>query len=210
MHKGLFLDLDGTIANSISIMKTVYFNFLSEFNRIGSVEEFDKLTGPSLNDIITELSKSHQILEEHSVLLNKYISILNEEYKMVLPNEGVYRLLTIAMERSWKCAIVSSASEQTIKMWVKKNNLNSLINLIVGFESVKKGKPDPECYLKALELLKCNAKESIAIEDSRIGLLSALGAGLSTYAYRFSASNEQLPKNIVKNLVKFQELFSVL
>ena len=52
--------------------------------------------------------------------------------------------------------------------------------MIVGADDVKEGKPAPESYVRAVDLLGVAGAEAVAIEDSPWGLQSARGAGLRT------------------------------
>lgn len=54
------------------------------------------------------------------------------------------------------------------------------VHVMVTGESVRRLKPDPEAYLLALRGLSLPAEEVLAVEDSAVGLRSALGAGLAT------------------------------
>ena len=58
---GLFLDLDGTLADSLGVMREIYERFLAEFGRAGSPEEFDRLNGPSLSDVLEILKRDHYL-----------------------------------------------------------------------------------------------------------------------------------------------------
>jgi HAD superfamily hydrolase (TIGR01509 family) len=56
----------------------------------------------------------------------------------------------------------------------------SLFNAIVCGEDVQRKKPDPQVYTTCLKRLETEAKETLAFEDSAIGLKSAVAAGLKT------------------------------
>jgi beta-phosphoglucomutase-like phosphatase (HAD superfamily) len=47
-RSGLFIDLDGTLADSLGVLRRVYFLFLREFDQEGSDAEFDRLNGPKI------------------------------------------------------------------------------------------------------------------------------------------------------------------
>lgn len=47
---------------------------------------------------------------------------------------------------------------------------------------VPRGKPAPDVYLRALELLHASARDSAAVEDSANGIRSAAAAGLAVIA----------------------------
>jgi beta-phosphoglucomutase-like phosphatase (HAD superfamily) len=52
----------------------------------------------------------------------------------------------------------------------------------VSIDDVARGKPFPDPYEKACELLGCAVSGAIAIEDSAPGVTSAVAAGLFTVA----------------------------
>ncbi len=53
---------------------------------------------------------------------------------------------------------------------------------IVSGDQVSAGKPDPECYLRAAELLGVDPARSVAIEDSEYGVAAGVAAGMATIA----------------------------
>ena len=56
------------------------------------------------------------------------------------------------------------------------------------------GKPHPESYLRALELLGAPAAEAVAFEDTESGVASATGAGMRCIAVRGTLAPERLAK----------------
>ena len=68
MSKGIFFDLDGTLADNLDLMFVVYKQFLERFGRHATQEEFKSLNGPPLPEIIGLLMKRHSLAgpeEEH-------------------------------------------------------------------------------------------------------------------------------------------------
>ena len=63
--------------------------------------------------------------------------------------------------------------------------------LIVSGEDVAKKKPDPEAYELALQRLRLDSSNCVAIEDSRDGLIAARGAGIRTIIVRSRFSGGQ-------------------
>lgn len=52
--------------------------------------------------------------------------------------------------------------------------------VVLAGDIVKKKKPDPEIYNLAKQRLRVDGKDCVVVEDSRNGLLAALGAGMPT------------------------------
>ena len=65
--------------------------------------------------------------------------------------------------------------------------------VVVSGEDVSRGKPDPEAYLRAAELLGVAPADCVAIEDSPAGITSAHRAGARTIAVKRYAELPDLP-----------------
>ena len=76
-------------------------------------------------------------------------------------------------------AIASSSPRRLIDLVVARLDLGELLTVTVSTEEVPRGKPFPDGYLKACELLGVDASASVAVEDSTNGVLSAHAAGMT-------------------------------
>jgi beta-phosphoglucomutase len=85
-------------------------------------------------------------------------------------------------------AIASGAIGPEIRRTLDRERLTPLFAAIVAAEDTPLSKPAPDPYLRALHLLRAatdlrlDARDCLAIEDSRWGLESARAAGLRTVA----------------------------
>ncbi len=61
---------------------------------------------------------------------------------------------------------------------LEKLNINKLFDIVISREDVEKLKPDMQGYVKAMEKLKVNPCNCIAIEDSKRGIISATSANI--------------------------------
>ena len=59
-----------------------------------------------------------------------------------------------------------------------------LFDFLVTRENVSRSEPDPECYLKAMEMAKVSPADCIAFEDSSVGIEAAENAGVQCFAVR--------------------------
>lgn len=184
MSKGLFLDFDGTLADSLPVMRDAYDRFLAAHQVAGSEAEFQSLSGPPLAEIVGRLQERHRLVPPPEELLQQYRALLASAQPLIRPNAGARHLLAAAHERAYRVAVVTSADSAAIAAWLARHDLQALVAGVVGGDSVSRGKPDPEPYEHALRLLGCAARSSIAIEDSPVGAAAAVAAGLRTYVLR--------------------------
>ena len=181
-ERGLFLDLDGTAADSLHVMRCVYDQFLAQYDRAGTNEEFARLNGPSLKKVIAALRQDHALSDSIEELTACYTALLTEQYKSVRPNQGAVPLIDSAVASGWRIAVVTSNTFDIVSAWLSAVGLSNKIETVITGEMVVHGKPNPEPYMKALRACRCNAAASIAIEDTPTGAASALSACIPTFA----------------------------
>lgn len=181
-ERGLFLDLDGTLADSLLPLKKTYFSFLDEMGVTGSEAEFRRLNGVPFAKLIETLKQAHGLPGDATALARRYSDLIAHAHASSPPAEGAKLLLKHARSHGWKVGVVTSSLRRPALDWLKVNGLLEQVDTVVGGDDVTRGKPAPEPYRLALEQTCCTAAGSLAVEDSRLGALSALSAGLVTWA----------------------------
>ncbi len=95
-------------------------------------------------------------------------------------------------------AIASGAARGEIEAVLQAAGLRELFDVLVCLEDVERGKPDPEGYLRALELLArasgrpLRPERTLVFEDSEPGLQSAVAAGMPCFVIAGTASPDRL------------------
>lgn len=206
--KGLFLDLDGTLANSLPALKEVYFSFLTSLGAKGSEEEFQRLNGPPLVQIVEALRGSHNLLGDPAKMIDLYLALTRQAHEKARPAEGAREILEHARRKRWKVAVVTSAPRSSALAWLARHSLSEKVDDVVGGDEVIRGKPDPAPYALALLRVNCEVAASLAVEDSPIGAHSAIAAGLSTCALAVSCDKSEWPPDVtfIKALSNLMEI----
>ena len=101
-------------------------------------------------------------------------------------------LLAHARACGLKIAVVTSSPRLSVQKWLALGGLADKIDDVVGGDEVTTGKPSAEPYIWALARLNCSAARSHAVEDFRIGAMSAIAAGLKTFAFRHPERSHRL------------------
>ena len=60
---------------------------------------------------------------------------------------------------------------------MKLSSLDSYLDVIISNQDVAEGKPDPEMYLKAMNILDVSSDECLILEDNEHGMIAARASG---------------------------------
>ena len=85
-----------------------------------------------------------------------------------------------AKNKGLRLALVSTSRRKFIEILLSKLNIKDMFEIVISREDVKKLKPDPEAYNKALSILNISCDNCIAIEDSERGIKASKGANIKT------------------------------
>ncbi len=184
MIKAFIFDLDGvitetshqhyeawkTLANMLGIEIDLVFN-----ERLKGVSRMD-----SLKEILDYggLNKTYSETEMEKLTFTK-----NEYYKNLIAKftaedvfPGVLELLKELKDSGIKIAI-GSASHNAPTL-IKAMELENYVDYIVNPSEVEKGKPAPDIFLKAAQVLGVSPDECIGIEDAVAGVKAIKDAGM--------------------------------
>ena len=100
-------------------------------------------------------------------------------------------------------AVVTSATRKSALLRLQKAGL-PVPAVVVAADDVRNGKPDPEPYLRAAELLDVAAGDCVGVEDSPAGVASLLAAGAAAIAVTttFPAASLSAAMAIVQSLAR--------
>jgi HAD superfamily hydrolase (TIGR01509 family) len=93
---------------------------------------------------------------------------------------GVARIVDEARQAGWSLAVASTSAEESVRAVLEHvvgADVATSFEVFAG-DVVAAKKPDPAIYVLALERMGVGPEDAIVVEDSRNGLLAAVGAGL--------------------------------
>jgi HAD superfamily hydrolase (TIGR01509 family) len=177
MSRLIAFDFDGVVIDSISALKSVYYDFLNQFGKKGSDVEFDSLNGPTIDEIVLILKNKYDLEDSFKVLLDKYRGLLTEAYSAVPLIEGIQSVLEDLSNQGVDLALVTSSVRSEVELILHKHQIDKKFKFIITGNDVKESKPSPEIYLLLKKL--SNENEIWTIEDSDNGIKSAREANIN-------------------------------
>jgi HAD superfamily hydrolase (TIGR01509 family) len=208
-RKAAFFDLDGTIADSLGLMRDVYRRFVAMHGGAPSDEEFDRLNGVPLAKVLEILREAHAIAAPAERLLAGYREVVDRTYLDVLPFADAARVLGELHSGGWYLALVTSNGRARSSTWLGRHDLARWFDTLVCAEDVKLGKPHPEPFLTALGRSGLAAGQAVAIDDSPLGIESALAAGIRPIVVGEAAQNGNWGKEVLR-ASDLSQVFDVL
>ena len=191
--RAVIFDFNGTLSHDEPLLLAIFQELFAEYGRPLSAEVyFDELAGLSDPEIVrTWLGADHP--EVDAVIERR-----GERYRELaadgstVPAE-VRDAVRYATERV-PVAVVSGAARAEIEPVLDAAGLTGLISAIVAAEDVARGKPEPDGYLRALELLDDGipASDVLVFEDTEAGVASAKAAGMRCVAVLGTLTPERL------------------
>jgi HAD superfamily hydrolase (TIGR01509 family) len=174
---GVLWDMDGTLVDTEPYWMDREYALAEKYGGRWSDEDCLAVVGGDLIDSATYM-RDHmgidrtplQIIEE---LLDGVVEMVEREVPW---RPGARELLAELRELEVPCALVTMSWRRFADPVLLALPEESFDAVVCGDE-VSRGKPHPEPYLRAAELLGLAAEETIAIEDSPTGALSAEAAG---------------------------------
>lgn len=110
-------------------------------------------------------------------------AIYRELYAPLLaPAQGLIAFFDKLKSHGVRIAVGTSASTANMDFVFDGLGIRRYFNAIVNVDMVKRAKPDPEIYLRALDELDLPASECFVFEDAIAGIQAARAAGIKVVA----------------------------
>ncbi len=187
----VLFDFNGTLSDDEPLLLRIYQSLFARYGKPLSDEEyFARFAGLTEEAIVGGwLGVDGPLLG--SLMAERIEAYATEAADGATVTEEVRSAIRYAAERM-PVAIVSGAFRAEIEPVVAAAGLTEQITLIVAADDVEHGKPHPEGYLHALDVLDLGSAELVAFEDTEAGIASAKAAGLRCVAVRGTLPDDRL------------------
>lgn len=191
VRPGVVFDLDGTLVDSEPYWVKGFSTGLAQIlqkrhhgthaldpNRMARFQ--GGRVADSVGAILDWLNLGSQIdAQEASVIVTQVIQYVTEEF-VANPTPIAEAVSTVrVLQRSGvPLAVASSSALSFIDAVLDVLDLKEAFPVRVSAVDLPRGKPDPTVYLLALEQLGLPPQLSVAVEDSRVGVLAAVNAAM--------------------------------
>ena len=178
--KAVIWDMDGTLFDTENLVMEICTEIFEEMGYARAREVIHRCIGRNVRDsnaiIKEEYGEDFPIEEFRKRKAERFAAHLKEHG--LPPKLGVQESLSWIGERGIPMAVASGSDHAKILHFLELAGLKDRFSVIVGGDEIKKGKPDPELFLKVSELLDVSPENCIVFEDSSYGIIAAHRAGM--------------------------------
>ena len=192
--RGVIFDLDGVIVDSSIFHFGAWQRWAREVGIIEDVDEewFREHHGKRNDAIITATLGliSETELEAHATRKEEYFRELARGKLEPLP--GVSTLVEELVSDEWGLAIGTSTPRENLDLVLNELPFSSAFTATACGSEVTHGKPAPDIFLRAAELLELPPERCVVVEDAPSGVAAACAGGFACLAVATTRPRELL------------------
>lgn len=176
--------MDGVIVQTHQTSGAVMREVVKDiFNIDATDEDLQNFYGISDYEFYSEIiAHTGSTILLNSVLEQQFARYNHRLQNEVVPTDGIVAVIQ-ELARTHQIAICSGSTRAQVDIVIDRFNLRNYIAMSVSCDDVKKGKPDPEGYLRILSHLAVDSSSAIAVEDSPAGIVAAKAAGIEVIGF---------------------------
>ena len=177
MVKLILFDLDGVITDTKEIHYRTLNKAISEIDPKYIITEHEHVTRYDGLKTITKLNMLTEYkglpATTHKQIYDKKQKLTLEEFAHILPDDNILSIFKKLKEDGYMIGCCTNCIRRTALVALAKTSVIEYLDVIVTNDDIKNPKPHPEIYWKAMSMMSCLPEETLIIEDSPQGLLSA-------------------------------------
>ena len=183
MIQAVLFDMDGTVLDSEPLYHACWERAMDEMHLdLDRDAFFLDVSGMNIPTMRAHCLKTYGAdfpFEEVRELRRMYLMQALESAPPPL-KPGVPQIFATLRKMGIRAALATSSSCEYATNLMKRHGIDGCFDAIIGGDCVKNGKPHPEIFLRAAELLGVQPEQCVVAEDSRNGVLAGHAAGMYT------------------------------
>jgi len=182
-RQAVIFDLDGIILDSEDIWEGVMRELFAAYHLPWSdLDQDDFMGGDNSRQWAAYLHRVSGVPLPEDQIVDQVVRRLLDHYADALPlvpgaHEAVARLAA-----EYRLGLASSSPREVIAFVLAHSGLDRFFVSWASSDDVARGKPHPDVYRKACELVGAEPSRCAAVEDSAAGIRAAHAAGLKVIA----------------------------
>ena len=203
---GILFDLDGTLIDNEHLKAQSFSKAIIELGGNSSLDIYQEVMGMSGTVIRERFLRSSNLQVNSETFFDLYKS--NYEDLLIdglVIRPGAVELLSELKSTGFLMAIVSGSYRRSVEWIINKLQIAQYFDIVITGDDVTNKKPDPECYLIALEKLNLQIADTVVYEDSEAGIIACKKAGLKSFGIRHSYNQSHDFSSTINEYTSFED-----
>lgn len=189
----VIFDLDGVIADSEPLHQLGFRRLFEELGLDpGPTDDWHRFVGTSDRSVLIRLLDGRDVGRSLDDLLDRKAALFLDLLKEREPLFPEIPELVPALAARYPLAVASGSLRTAIAGVLELRGLRRHFQFTVSVQDVAHGKPAPDLFLRAAELLKVAPQACVVLEDSVAGVTAARAAGMRVIGITNTTSKELL------------------
>ena len=191
---GAIFDMDGVIADNMGYHTQAWELFIRKYAphlKIQDVTPHYGKTNADLMGFVFGRPLTSEEVERYGEEKERFYRDLYAGNMAPLP--GLLDLLEGLRGNGVRTAVATSAPKSNVDFLLDGLGIRRCFDLVIDATGVKKGKPDPEIYLKSARRLGCDPEACAVFEDALAGIEAGRRAGMKVVGVATTLPPERLP-----------------
>ncbi|MGA7748264.1 MAG: HAD family phosphatase [Candidatus Aquilonibacter sp.] len=178
----VIFDMDGTLIESEQIWRDVRHTFVVEHGGRWIDGAQERMIGMRTSEWARYMHDDLGVALPTDAIIELVVNAVARtlaKHVPVLPGADV---ALARLAAAFPLGLATSAARAVAQTVLAETGWGKYFTVVVSADEVARGKPAPDVYLRALELMGADPRHTAAIEDSANGIRSAYAAGLAVIA----------------------------
>lgn len=183
MIEAILFDFDGLLADSEPLAKAAWQRFLARYDRVLEQDLIDRMFGLRLLEgAVIVRQEMNLALSVEQVMAERDEEFLASLPGNLMPMPEAVATVVAMRERGLRVGLATSGHQRYIQIALHELGLAQAFDAIVTGDTVTQGKPAPDIFLRAAELLGVTPAACVVVEDAPHGIAAAKAAGMFAVA----------------------------
>jgi len=187
--RGVIFDLDGVLINSEPLHCCAFQDVLAPYGV--TVTEQDYYAEYL---VYSDREVLERLLPDLGALDDAVAAKERRYWELLEAGVPAFRdgLALLAKTDGWRVGLATGSIRREAELALRTLGIRERFGAVVAREDCRRGKPDPEAYLRAANVLGLSPPRCVVVEDAPGGVRAAKAAGMACVAVTHSCPREQL------------------
>lgn len=198
--KSIIFDMDGTLADSMAMWRSLGIDYLKSHGVEITSEDAQEMTTQSLKMSSTYMKEKFKLSLTPDEIYNDMKHIAEDFYANDCKlKDGALEVLDAFYEEGIPMMLGTGTPEEFFDPFLKREDMFKYFGEIATCDGLNLKKDDPRFFLTCCEMAGFDPKETVLIDDAYFAIIAAKEAGLTTICMYDEANDNMLRELSLKS-----------